>query len=55
MQSLLINYANPKGQKGVTQKKEFFITKEFSSLQNWSGRQDLNLQPLGPKPSALPS
>ena len=21
----------------------------------WSGRQDLNLQPLGPKPSALPS
>ena len=22
---------------------------------SWSGRQDLNLQPLGPKPSALPS
>ena len=21
----------------------------------WSGRQDLNLQPLGPKPNALPS
>ncbi len=21
----------------------------------WSGRQDLNLRPLGPKPSALPS
>lgn len=21
----------------------------------WSGKQDLNLQPLGPKPSALPS
>lgn len=21
----------------------------------WSGRQDLNLQPLGPKPSALPN
>ncbi len=21
----------------------------------WSGKQDLNLQPLGPKPSALPN
>ena len=25
------------------------------SITKWSGRQDLNLQPLGPKPSALPS
>ena len=24
-------------------------------ITKWSGRQDLNLQPLGPKPSALPS
>ena len=24
-------------------------------ILKWSGRQDLNLQPLGPKPSALPS
>ena len=24
-------------------------------ISYWSGRQDLNLQPLGPKPSALPS
>ena len=29
---------------------------KFKALQSkWSGRQDLNLQPLGPKPSALPS
>ena len=27
----------------------------ISYIHNWSGRQDLNLQPLGPKPSALPS
>ena len=24
-------------------------------ITKWSGRQDLNLQPLGPKPNALPS
>ena len=24
-------------------------------MSQWSGRQDLNLQPLGPKPNALPS
>ena len=23
-------------------------------VENWSGRQDLNLRPLGPQPSALP-
>ena len=28
-----------------------YITKNF----DWSGRQDSNLRPLGPKPSALPS
>ena len=34
------------------------ITKalKYKALQSkWSGKQDLNLQPLGPKPSALPS
>ena len=29
---------------------------KFKALNSkWSGKQDLNLQPLGPKPSALPS
>jgi Phage integrase family len=28
---------------------------ERSSGLRWSGRQDLNLRPLGPEPSALPS
>ena len=29
--------------------------KNKSLFIRWSGKQDLNLQPLGPKPSALPS
>ena len=33
-------------------KKELF---QFFKVKRWSGKQDLNLQPLGPKPSALPS
>ena len=27
----------------------------YSQDDRWSGKQDLNLRPLGPKPSALPS
>jgi len=31
------------------------IPKNKDLFTKWSGRQDLNLQPLGPKPNALPS
>ena len=34
--------------------KKTHILYEFW-LYKWSGKQDLNLQPLGPKPSALPN
>ncbi len=27
----------------------------YARIKNWSGRQDLNLRPPGPKPGALPS
>ena len=36
-----------KGKRKSLEHQDFII--------NWSGRQDLNLQPLGPKPNALPS
>ena len=42
------------GQGDAGAKEKTYISIDLVILK-WSGRQDLNLQPLGPKPSALPS
>ena len=33
---------------------EFQTLSQFHQVRNWSGRQDSNLRPSGPKPDALP-
>ncbi len=47
---------------GSTINRKCFVAKGYKKKNyivplksKWSGKQDLNLQPLGPKPSALPS
>lgn len=37
-----------------TCRKPFDLIFERAKNQEWSGREDLNLRPLGPEPSALP-
>ncbi len=51
-------YENNNSQENFKRTEIIEIKKSLSNkdlLSNWSGRQDLNLQPLGPKPSALPN
>ena len=41
--------------RGVAYTKKILTLLVSILIHKWSGKQDLNLQPLGPKPSALPS
>ena len=46
-------YKNPIKIRNIIQYKKPWYSRLY--FFQWSGRQDLNLQPLGPKPNALPS
>ena len=41
--------------RDIKYKNKKTLRNEMFDFNEWSGRQDSNLRPLGPKPSALPS